>query len=95
MDNLLGRYFQKSSYNTIEKFVDQYAGPIGKDKLEEYKCNISAWSGVARNKIIDVNDRGMRNAILAAALRQESGGDWRGYINTLFGGKRIVAERDK
>ena len=96
MDELLRKkYFNNSAYNTIEKYVDQYVGPIGKRNIEEYKRNISTWSGVPRNKVIDVNDRKMRNAILAAALRQESGGDWRVYISNLFGGEEIVEANDQ
>lgn len=95
MDDLLGkRYFNNPAYNTIDKYVSQYVGPIGKSNIEKYKRNIAAWSGVPRNKVIDVNDRKMRNAILAAALRQESGGDWRAYISKLFNEEKTIAMRD-
>jgi len=86
MDTLLGeKYFPNPAYNTIDEYVTQYVGPIGRYKVEEYKRNVSAWSGVPRKQVIDVNDRVTRNALLAAALRQESGGDWRHSVNDLFG----------
>jgi len=86
MDALLGKnYFPNPACNTINKYVGEYAGSIGKNKIEEYKYNISTWSGVPRDQVIKVTDRETRNVLLAAALRQESGGDWRGYVNDLFG----------
>lgn len=94
MDTLLAKYFRNERYNTIEKYVPRYAGNIGKHKIEEYKRNISSWSGIPRNKVIDLSNRKMRNAILAAALRQESGGDWRNYVNALFFEEQLVAEED-
>lgn len=85
MDELLGRmYFPNSLYDTIDEYVDLYVGPVGKKKIEEYKRNISMWSGIPRDMVIGVQDRKTRNVLLAAALRQESGGDWRGYVNKLF-----------
>lgn len=93
MDRLLKKkYFKNPKYNTIEKYVPRYAGKIGARKIETYKRNISAWSGIPRNKVIAVHDRRMLNALLAAALRQESGGDWRLYIKQLFPEEEVLAQ---
>lgn len=95
MDALLGKnYFPNPAYNTINKYVGEYVGSIGKNKIEEYKNNISTWSGVPRDQVIKVTDRETRNALLAAALRQESGGDWRGYVNDLFEKSQTVVARE-
>jgi len=92
MDELLGRlYFSSDKHNTIDKYVGMYVGPVGKRNIERYKANISTWSGVPRNQVIDVNDRKTRNILLAAALRQESGGDWSAYVEKLFGEGKSVA----
>ncbi|UJX40707.1 hypothetical protein K9F62_18740 [Desulfovibrio sp. JY] len=94
MDTLLKKkYFKNPKYNTIEKYVPKYAGKIGARKIETYKRNISAWSGIPRSKVIAVHDRKMLNALLAAALRQESGGDWRPYVKQLFPEEEVLAEK--
>ena len=96
MDELLGRYyFSNPMYNTINKYVSTYVGPVGRRRIEEYKRNISAWSGVPRDQVIGVDDRETRNLLLAAALRQESGGDWNGYIAILFALPLHVAETEE
>lgn len=93
MDELLGRYyFSNPRYNTINKYVARYVGPVGRRKIEQYKRNISAWSGVPRDQVIAVDDRETRNRLLAAALRQESGGDWNRYVAILFDDPQRVAE---
>ncbi len=93
MDELLGRYyFSNPRYNTINKYVARYVGPVGRRKIEQYKRNISAWSGVPRDQVIEVDDRETRNLLLAAALRQESGGDWNRYVAILFDEPQRVAE---
>lgn len=96
MDELLGRYyFSNPRYNTINKYVARYVGPVGRRKIEQYKRNISAWSGVPRDQVIAVDDRETRNRLLAAALRQESGGDWNRYIAILFDEPKRVAETEE
>jgi len=95
MDALLAeKYFSKQAYDTIEEYAGKYVGPVGRETIERYKRNISKWSGVPRDMVIRLNDRKTRNAILAAALRQESGGNWRRYVNELFSASDDLAEFD-
>jgi hypothetical protein len=70
--NLL-TYYTKYGLNTITKIINRWAPPQDGNNTAAYIANVSNWSGIAPNQVIDMTDATTAAAIVNAIILQENG----------------------
>jgi len=72
-DRVLTTYGTKHGINTIEKVLNRFAPEGDGNDTESYIKNVSEKTGIARDEKIDLSDSSVRDALLSAMVRQETG----------------------
>jgi len=72
-DRVLTTYGTKHGINTIEKVLNRFAPKGDGNDTESYIKNVSEKTGIARDEKIDLSDSSVRDALLSAMVRQETG----------------------
>jgi len=72
-DRVLTTYGTKHGINTIEKVLNRFAPEGDGNDTESYIKNVSEKTGIARDEEIDLSDSSVRDALLSAMVRQETG----------------------
>ena len=72
-DRVLTTYGTKHGINTIEGVLSRFAPKGDNNDTEGYIKNVSKMTGIERDEKIDLSDSSVRDALLSAMVRQETG----------------------
>ena len=74
MFRILRTYKNNYKLNTLEQMIYRWAPPtVDDNKTEDYVRNVSEWSGIAPDQIVDVSNMTIMCRLVAAMSRQENG----------------------
>lgn len=74
-DKVLTTYGTKHNINTVEEVLKRFAPAADNNDTEAYIKHVSNKTGFARDEEIDLSDSSVRDALLSAMVKQETGED--------------------
>lgn len=69
---ILRTYYNKYKLNTIRKMINRWA-PTNENDTSAYIRNVSAWSGIKPDAVLEITSKQMMCAVVAAMSRVENG----------------------
>lgn len=69
---IINNYYNRYGLKTIRQIISRWA-PFSENATDVYIGNVSKWSGIEADKVLDITSKDQMTAIIAAMSRMENG----------------------